>query len=97
MLTVMGPVSRTGILVPMKQDDPTAVLAEMKRTAVLLRDARSVLRRVDTLAKAASADDEASLPVIAAVRSATERLVGLLGRRQQTEHRSVKQAMRPGR
>jgi hypothetical protein len=28
----------------MNQSDPTAVLAEMKRTEALLRDARSVLR-----------------------------------------------------
>jgi hypothetical protein len=34
----------------MSQSDPTAVLAEMKRTEALLRDARSVLRRVDALA-----------------------------------------------
>jgi hypothetical protein len=34
----------------MSRSDPTAVLAEMKRTEALLRDARSVLRRVDALA-----------------------------------------------
>lgn len=78
----------------MKQDDPAAALAEMKRTAMLLRDARSVLRRVDTLAATAMAVDDPSLPVIAEVRGASERLVMLLGRRQQTEQRSAKQAAR---
>jgi hypothetical protein len=34
----------------MSQSDPSAVLAEMKRTEALLRDARSVPRRVDALA-----------------------------------------------
>jgi len=34
----------------MSPSDPVAVLAEMKRTEALLRDARSVLRRVDALA-----------------------------------------------
>jgi hypothetical protein len=77
-----------------KQDDPTAALAEMKRTAALLRDARSVLRRVDTLARTAGAVDDPSLPVIAEVQSATERLVNVLGRRQQTGQRSAKQAAR---
>jgi len=79
---------------PMKQDDPTTALAEMKRTAAMLRDARSVLRRVDTLAKTASTADDPSLPVIAEVQSATERLVTLLGRRQQTVQRSAKQGAR---
>ncbi len=81
----------------MKQDDPTGGLAEMKRTAALLRDARSVQRRVDVLAATAMAVDDPSLPVIAEVRSAAERLVMVLGRRQQTEQRSAKQAARRGR
>jgi hypothetical protein len=81
----------------MKQDHPTTVLAGMKRTAALLRDARSVLRRVDTLAATAIAVDDPSLPVIAEMRGATERLVMLLGRRHQTEQRSAKQAARRGR
>ena len=75
----------------MKQDDPAELLVEMKRTTTMLRDARSVLRRVDTLARTASTADDPSLPVIAEVQSATERLVTLLGRRQQTVQRSAKQ------
>jgi len=68
--------------------------ADAKRTTTLLRDARSVLRRVDTLARTAGAGDDPSLPVIAEVQSAAERLVTLLGRRQQTEQRSAKQTAR---
>ena len=41
----------------MSQSDPTAMLAEMKRIEALLRDARSVLRRVDALAAKASTSD----------------------------------------
>jgi hypothetical protein len=81
----------------MAKADPATLLAEMKRTESLLRDARSLLRRVDTLAKTAGASDDPSLPAIAEVRSATERLVMLLGHRQQTERRSVKQAARRAR
>jgi hypothetical protein len=42
----------------MSQSDPTAVLAEIKRTEALLRDARSVVRRVDALAAKASTSDD---------------------------------------
>ena len=72
--------------------DPTRLLAETKRTTALLSDARSVLRRVDKLAAAASSVDDPALPQIAEVRSAAERLVTQLGRRQQTEQRQMKQA-----
>ena len=44
----------------MSQSDPTAVLAEMKCTEALLRDARSVLHRVDALAAKASTSDDPS-------------------------------------
>jgi hypothetical protein len=44
----------------MNHSDPTAALAEMKRTEALLRDARSLLRRVDALAAMASASDDPS-------------------------------------
>jgi predicted membrane chloride channel (bestrophin family) len=72
--------------------DPTRLLAETKRTTALLNDARSVLRRVDKLAAMALAIDDPALPQIAEVRSAAERLVTQLGRRQQTEQRQMKQA-----
>ena len=74
--------------------DPAALLAEIKRTAAMVRDARSVLRRIDTLAATASAADDPSLPLIAEVRSGAERLVTSLTRRQQSEQRGMKQATR---
>jgi hypothetical protein len=72
--------------------DPTRLLAETKRTATLLSDARGVLRRVDKLAATALAVDDPALPQIAEVRSAVERLVTQLGRRQQAEQRQMKRA-----
>ena len=78
----------------MNQSDPTAVLAEMKRTEALLRDARSVLRRVDALAAKASTSDDPSHALIGEVRTAAEHLVSQLAHRQQTERRSAKQAAR---
>jgi hypothetical protein len=61
----------------MSQSDPTAVLAGMKRTEALLRDARSVLRRVDALAAKASTSDDPSRALIAEVGTAAEHLVSL--------------------
>ena len=78
----------------MSPSDPTAVLAEMKRTEALLRDARSVLRRVDALAAKASASDGPSRALIAEVRTACEHLVSQLAHRQQIERRSAKQVAR---
>jgi precorrin isomerase len=75
----------------MSQSDPTAVLAEMKRTEALLRDARSVLRRVDALAAKASTSDDPSRALIAEVRTAAEHLVSQLAHRQQIERRSARQ------
>ena len=72
--------------------DPTRLLAETKRTTALLNDARSVLRRVDKLAAMALAINDPALPQIADVRSAAERLVTQLGRRQQAEQRQMKRA-----
>ena len=74
--------------------DPAALLAESKRTAAMLRDARSVLRRIDGLAATALAADDPSAPLIAEVRTGAERLVTNLTRRQQTEQRGMKQAAR---
>ncbi|MGO9955003.1 MAG: hypothetical protein ACLP50_03350 [Solirubrobacteraceae bacterium] len=62
----------------MSQSDPTVVLVEMKRTEALLRDARSVLRRVDGLAAKASTSDDPSRALIAEVRAAAEHLVSQL-------------------
>jgi hypothetical protein len=75
-------------------NDPRAPLAESKRTAALLRDARSVLRPIGAIAATAGAMDDDSLELIAVARGATERLVSHLVRRQQTEQRGMKQAVR---
>ncbi len=77
-----------------KLNDPRAPLAESKRTAALLRDARSVLRRIDTMAATAAAVEDDSLELIGTVRSAAEHLVSHLSRRQQSEQRGMKQAVR---
>jgi hypothetical protein len=74
--------------------DPRAPLAESKRTAALLRDARSVLRRIDVMAATAAAVDDNSLELVAEAREATERLVSHLSRRQQSEQRGMKEAVR---
>jgi hypothetical protein len=63
------------------------------RTA-LLRDARSVPRRVDALAAKASTSDDPSRALIAEVRSACEHLVSQLAHRRQIERRSAKQVAR---
>jgi hypothetical protein len=91
------PTMRTGqpaYSAVMNHSDPTAVLAEMKRTEALLRDARSVLRRVDALAATASTSDDPSRALIAEVRTAAEHLVSQLAHRQHIEQRSAKQAAR---
>ncbi len=77
-----------------KPNDPRAPLAESKRTAALLRGARSVLRSIDTMAATAAAVDDDSRELIGTARSATERLVSHLSRRQQSEQRGMKQAVR---
>lgn len=63
--------------------DPAAAGLDAKRTAMLLRDARAVLRKVDVLAATALAVDDPSLPTIAELRSAAERLVAQLARREE--------------
>jgi hypothetical protein len=78
----------------MSPSDPSAVLAGVKRTEALLRDARSVLRRVDALAAKASAAEDPSGALIAEVRAACEHLVSQLAHRQQIERRSAKQVAR---
>jgi hypothetical protein len=49
--------------------------AEAKRTAMLLRDARSALRRVDTLAAQALALEDDVAREVAEVRAGLERVV----------------------
>ncbi|HUY07899.1 MAG TPA: hypothetical protein VMW80_00390 [Candidatus Dormibacteraeota bacterium] len=75
-------------------DAPAATAAIAKRTAALLRDARSVQRRLDTLAATALAIGDPSVPRIAEARAAVERLVFELAYRQRGEQRRTKAAGR---
>ncbi|MHB8392899.1 MAG: hypothetical protein ACYDC5_00005, partial [Candidatus Dormibacteria bacterium] len=70
-------VGRSGYAPPAvtTDSDAPAAAAIAKRTAALLRDARSVQRRLDTLAATALAIDDPSLPQIAVAREAVQRLV----------------------
>lgn len=71
-----------------------ASAAVAKRTAALLRDARSVQRRLDTLAATAMAMEDPSLDRIAEAREAVQRLVLELGYRERGEQRRAKAAVR---
>ena len=71
-------------------DAPAATATIAKRTAALLRDARSVQRRLDTLAATALAIDDPSLPRIAEARAAVDRLVLELAYRQRGDQRRTK-------
>lgn len=70
--------------------DAPAATAIAKRTAALLRDARSVQRRLDTLAATALAIDDPSLSLIAEARGAVERLVIELTYRERGAQRRAK-------
>jgi hypothetical protein len=61
----------------------------------MLRDARSVLRRIDVLASVAIAADDPAILLIAQARETVERLVTQLGRRDQVQQRQARAAMRP--
>ena len=74
--------------------DVPAATAIAKRTAALLRDARSVQRRLDTLAATALAIDDPSLPQIAVAREAVQQLVIELTYRERGELRRAKGAGR---
>jgi hypothetical protein len=74
--------------------DPVAAAADVKRTAALLRDARSILRRIDVLAATAAAVDDPALRDIAALREAADRLVSQLAHRGQAEQRRAREAVR---
>ncbi len=70
--------------------DAPAAAALAKRTAALLRDARSVQRRLDALAATALAIDDPGLPQIAVAREAVQRLVVALTYRERGEQRRAK-------
>jgi hypothetical protein len=71
-----------------------ATPAIAKRTAALLRDARSVQRRLDTLAATALAIDDPSLPQIAVAREAVQQLVIELTYRERSEQRRARAGRR---
>jgi hypothetical protein len=66
--------------------------ADAKRTAALLREARSVLRRLDTLTAQALAQEDAVAVEMAEVRAGLERVVAHLSRRQASEQRWARTA-----
>jgi hypothetical protein len=69
-----------------------------KLTDALMRDARSLLRRADKLATAATVvDDHAVRQSADAAREAAEHLVRQLGSLQQREHRRTREVIRRGR
>ncbi len=74
----------------MTADPAVPATAIAKRTAALLRDARSVQRRLDTPAATALAIDDPSLPQIDEARAAIQRLVVELTYRERSELRRAK-------
>jgi hypothetical protein len=74
--------------------DTVAASVLAKRTAALLRDARSVQRRLDALAAAALAVDDPNMPLIAEARAAVERMVVAFSYRERNEQRRAKSAGR---
>ncbi len=78
----------------MPQPDPVAAAAALKRTTALLRDVRSVLRRLDAVLATARAQGDASEPAIAEARETVERLVTQLTFREAADRRQTRQALR---
>lgn len=77
--------------------DPATATGDVKRTAMLLRDARAVLRRIDVLMAAAAAVDDPAVNDIAALRTDAERLVAQLARREGGQQRRAREAVRRAR
>ena len=74
--------------------DPLTAGGDAKRTAMLLRDARAVLHRLDILASVAIAADDPAIMLIALARETVERLVTQLGHRGQVQQRQAREAVR---
>jgi hypothetical protein len=77
-----------------RYEDVTAAPASAKRLAALLREARSVQRRLDKLAAAAAGEDSTALAQLAEARDAVERLVDRLARQERTQQRRANEARR---
>jgi hypothetical protein len=78
----------------MTRIDPMIAAADAKRTAMMLRNARAVLRRIDLLMSVANAADDPAVLLIAEARETLERLVTELGRRGQVQQRRIREAVR---
>ena len=78
----------------MKDRDPIEAAQAVKRTAMLLSDARAVLRKLDILAAQALATEDPTVAEIAALRDGCDRLVAQLTRREQAEQRRARDAVR---
>jgi hypothetical protein len=76
------------------RDDLLDAGADVKRTAALHREARSVLRRLDTLTAQAMAMEDDTVPRLAEARDALERVVWQLAHRQVAEQRRARAAVR---
>ena len=74
--------------------DPAAAALDVNRTATLLRDARSVRRRIDVLAATALAVDDPTVPLIAEARAAVERVVDHIAYQQAVQQRQARRAVR---
>ena len=77
-----------------RNEDVPAAAASVKRMAALLREARSVQRRLDKLAAAAAGEDSTTLAQLAEARTAVEVLVDRLARQEQTQQRRANEARR---
>lgn len=86
--------SRDTILVTF--DDLITAGADAKKTAQLLRGARSALRRVDALAAQALAQEDDVAADLAGVRTGLEQVVTRLAWRQSGEQRRARAGLRGG-
>jgi hypothetical protein len=77
-----------------RNEDAPAAAASVKRMAALLREARSVQRRLDKLAAAAAGEDSTTLAQLAEARTAVEVLVDRLPRQEQRQQRRANEARR---
>lgn len=64
---------------------------------MLLRDARAVLCRIDVLMAAAAAVDDPAVNDIATLRTDAEHLVAQLARRESSQQRRAREAVRRAR
>ena len=78
----------------MTRSDPITAAQYVKQATALLRDARAVLRKLDTMAATSMAINDPSVRDIAALRDAGDRLVSRLAHREQSLQRRARDAVR---